>query len=1203
MTHTTSSSSLPPDKIFIGRVQEMVQFDHVLKRWIFDVALDSSERLDEVPSPYRRIPGLVVLLFGRGGIGKSTLLRRFRQMTLEQASYSVLPLHPIDWEFAIGDNRGFLNPLPGSRVDPLLYFDFLQKHLADNLSEKKEENFDNYKVAVYKVSEAREKVQQVFASLKQDENFSWFPKLISEEIVIELGTLFPPAEPSLQNDVVKDGTTRGLTFTASQLTQLRLKLRDKLDQKLTYYLDPATHLGLALGRDIAAFATEKPLLFFFDTYEEIDEGDLYLRILMGAAGSRVGWVIAGRGDIWSGLEQQKRYIEQVYGYKDLVLPQRSLALDFNSGSVGVFTLNEVMEYFARFQEEVPGLRSCPSITKDDAHALLEVTLGVPLAINIAAGLYQETKDLSVVVTNPDKKLKVVHAMVQRYLLHTRSDQDEKNKLYGLAMLRRSEESSIVSVALGIPAERVASDYEPEMKRLQRRYSFIFSDKEQPSLHQEVRYFMRIELFARRKESPHIQLVNTHLLEAYKQLLDQREEQSQYETLRQRFEDEVWTGTYLDLTEQLFWKEIPVGVCAALFFMFIGAVYQRTVNQEVTILGELFEPDMSRTYKEWWYLAKQSLQQEYSYSLSPQQKQHLIELERQISQRPPRFPVSLSKEYRQEAIACLWWRIGEAYVGEDDQQALKWYKKALTILPEESELRKATAEVAVDIAYQLKERQQYEESLTFLQQAIEWDIQSAWAFAVQGNVFYDLELYEQAIIACNRAIDLDPLLELAYTVRGSANAALKQYSQAIADHTHAINLHPQRIVRQRALSLSEQGRKTGSSIISSKEEIVSTPSGSLSRIEMLPERSHLSKNDLQFHKSPHSFLEAQQVNILAYRSRGATYAAMQDYERAIKDLSQAIALNSEDADAYYERALAYYNSNKYEKSIEDYTVALSLRENSLTYTKRGEAYSSFEHYEQALSDFDQALLLNPQHAWAYADRGLAHRLLEHYEQAIADFDQALLLNPQDSWTYANRGLAHRLLEHYEQAVSDFDQAISLNPDDTDTYLRRAYAHLFLRDREKALKDFRHITQIDPSDINASWMIIFVSFKDKMPEENIAHQLEAIAEIDPLSYEAATCRGVALGIRGFLREACAELEHALQIIADTQLDRESEDAAFWYGMLLAYRGRFIGAQEWINRALEAGLPPILLIPLYWLKHDRSEFFHSVAQPLLTYYKVWV
>jgi hypothetical protein len=133
---------------------------------------------------------------------------------------------------------------------------------------------------------------------------------------------------------------------------MHARLRATLGNKLSDYLDPALRLGLALGRDLAELARNLPLLVCFDTYEEVDEADHLLRIVMGTAGARVGWVLAGRDNLWAGSEQRRRSIGKVYGYKEIVLPTLGLAIDFNAGGVGAFTTSDITAYFALLHERV-----------------------------------------------------------------------------------------------------------------------------------------------------------------------------------------------------------------------------------------------------------------------------------------------------------------------------------------------------------------------------------------------------------------------------------------------------------------------------------------------------------------------------------------------------------------------------------------------------------------------------------------------------------------------------------------------------------------------------------------------------------------------------------------------------------------------------------------------------------------------------------
>jgi hypothetical protein len=73
---------------------------------------------------------------------------------------------------------------------------------------------------------------------------------------------------------------------------------------------------------------------------------------MGAAGLRVGWVLAGRDNLWGGSEQRKRSIAKEYGYKEIVPADRALAVDFNVGGVGGFTLSDIKDYFEQLCQRV-----------------------------------------------------------------------------------------------------------------------------------------------------------------------------------------------------------------------------------------------------------------------------------------------------------------------------------------------------------------------------------------------------------------------------------------------------------------------------------------------------------------------------------------------------------------------------------------------------------------------------------------------------------------------------------------------------------------------------------------------------------------------------------------------------------------------------------------------------------------------------------
>ena len=94
--HTSDADSRQPmltfdfSNIFIAREQQLDLFDVYLNRWkrlieAAPIAPQADAPVTAAPSPNNPIhQGFVVLLYGRGGFGKSTLLRRFRDMALSR---------------------------------------------------------------------------------------------------------------------------------------------------------------------------------------------------------------------------------------------------------------------------------------------------------------------------------------------------------------------------------------------------------------------------------------------------------------------------------------------------------------------------------------------------------------------------------------------------------------------------------------------------------------------------------------------------------------------------------------------------------------------------------------------------------------------------------------------------------------------------------------------------------------------------------------------------------------------------------------------------------------------------------------------------------------------------------------------------------------------------------------------------------------
>lgn len=96
----------------------------------------------------------------------------------------------------------------------------------------------------------------------------------------------------------------------------------------------------------------------------------------------------------------------------------------------------------------------------------------------------------------------------------------------------------------------------------------------------------------------------------------------------------------------------------------------------------------------------------------------------------------------------------------------------------------------------------------------------------------------------------------------------------------------------------------------------------------------------------------------YRNRAAGYAAKGEFDRAVVDLDQVIAMKGDDAS---------------------------------TYLSRGLAYSARNRPDLAVVDFNKAIELDPKHASAYLNRGLFFEKSGDVEKAIGDYEKVVALD--------------------------------------------------------------------------------------------------------------------------------------------------------------------------------------------------------------------
>lgn len=136
----------------------------------------------------------------------------------------------------------------------------------------------------------------------------------------------------------------------------------------------------------------------------------------------------------------------------------------------------------------------------------------------------------------------------------------------------------------------------------------------------------------------------------------------------------------------------------------------------------------------------------------------------------------------------------------------------------------------------------------------------------------------------------------------------------------------------------------------------------------------------------------------------------DPQKAIEYLNNAIRLQPNDAEAYYNRGIAYDNLGRHQQAIKDYSQTVRLKPDyAEAFHNRGTLYNTTGQYQLAIADFNESIRINPGEADNYIGLGFAYDQLGQHQQAITEYSKAIALKPDNARAYNNRGL---IICHWE-----------------------------------------------------------------------------------------------------------------------------------------------------------------------------------------------
>ena len=365
-------------------------------------------------------------------------------------------------------------------------------------------------------------------------------------------------------------------------------------------------------------------------------------------------------------------------------------------------------------------------------------------------------------------------------------------------------------------------------------------------------------------------------------------------------------------------------------------------------------------------------------------------------------------------------------------------------------------------YRLMEK--YEEALGDFNRAIELDNKTAWAIALRGETYRLMKKYEEALRDFSRAIELDDKYIWAIASRAKTYQSIEKYEEALTDFSRAIELDDKYI-----WAIMQRGETYR--LVEKYEEALTDFSLAIELNDkdewVIASRGQTYQAMEKYEEAIADFTHAIELNdkvVWIIASRGQTYQAMEKYEEAITDFTRAIELDKKAAWVFASRGQTYRSMNKYEEAITDFTRAIELdKKTAWVFASRGQTYRSMNKYEEAIADFTRAIELDEKYVWAVAERGQTYRMIGKYEKSLADFTQAIELDDKPTQVFARRAETYRSMGRYKEALIDASHAIELDDKYSFAYQVRGQTYGQLSKLREALDNFTRSLELYPESI--------------------------------------------------------------------------------------------------------------------------------------------
>jgi predicted O-linked N-acetylglucosamine transferase (SPINDLY family) len=208
--------------------------------------------------------------------------------------------------------------------------------------------------------------------------------------------------------------------------------------------------------------------------------------------------------------------------------------------------------------------------------------------------------------------------------------------------------------------------------------------------------------------------------------------------------------------------------------------------------------------------------------------------------------------------------------------------------------------------------------------------------------------------------------------------------------------------------------------------------------------------------------SDKMNLEAHFLLGGICASRGQFEQAETRFTQAVVLNPNIAESYYNLGLCQLNQGKPQQAEPNFRTALRLnpRYTAACYNLAA-ILESRGNLEEATALFQNVTQLAPADASPHLRLGVIHQNLNQLEPAGIHYERAIALGTRDSDLFLNLGVVRLQQQRYPAALEHLTQALHLNPQHAKAHYNLGTAYLQMGRIVEAIRCFEQAVAIAPA----------------------------------------------------------------------------------------------------------------------------------------------